>query len=103
MRTGDDSIMYVGNTILATAEDTGIVENWCLLDNQPTCNAFINKKYLSNIRDAPDGQYLRVYCNAGITHIKNIGYLPGYYDHVWYKPKGVANILSLGLVQKITV
>ena len=58
------------------------------------------QKYLSNIRDAPDGQYLRVRCNAGVTHTNKICDLPGYYDPVWYNPKGIANILSLGLVQK---
>ena len=36
----------------------------------------------------------------GLKHTKTIGYLPGYYDPVWYNPKGIANILSLGLVQK---
>ena len=35
-----------------------------------------------------------------MTHTNNIGDLPGYYDPVWYKPKGISNILSLGLVQK---
>ena len=92
--------MHVGNTILAAAAEAGIDENWFLLDNQSTCNAFINGKYLSNIRDAPDGQYLRVRCNAGVTHTKKIGDLPGYSDPVWYKTKGIANILPLGLVQK---
>ena len=92
--------MHVGNTILAAAAEAGIDENWCLLDNQSTCNAFINKKYLSNIRDAPNVQYLCVHCNSGVTHTNNIGDLPGYSDPVWYNPKGIANILSLGLVQK---
>ena len=52
---GDASIMHVGDTILAAAAEARIDENWCLLDNQLTRNAFINGKYLSNIRDAPDG------------------------------------------------
>ena len=46
MRKGDASIMHVGNTILAAAVEAGIDENWCLLDNQLTCNTFINEKYL---------------------------------------------------------
>ena len=46
VRKGDASIMYVGDTILAAAAEAGIDENWCLLDNQSTCNAFINGKYL---------------------------------------------------------
>ena len=87
--------MHVGDTILAAAAEAGINENCCLLDNQSTCNTFINEKYLSNIRDATDGQYLRVYCNAGVTHTNKIGDLPGYSDPVWYNPKGISNILSL--------
>ena len=100
VRKDDCIIMHVGNTILAAAAEAGIDENSCLLDNQLTCNAFINGKYLSNIKDAPDGQYLRVHCNAGVTHTTKIGDLTRYYDPVWYNPKGIANILSLGLVQK---
>ena len=64
VRKVDSSIMQVGNTILAAAAEDGIDENWCLLDNQSTCNAFINGKYLSNIRDTPDGKYLCAHCNA---------------------------------------
>ena len=63
VRKVDASTMHMGDTILAAAAEAGIDENWCLLDNQSTCNAFMNKKYLSNIRDVPDGQYLRVHCN----------------------------------------
>ena len=100
MRKGEASIMNVGDTILAAAAEAGIDENWCLLNNQLTCNAFINGKYLSNIRDAPDGQYLRVHCNTGVTLTNKIYDLLGYSDPIWYNPKGIANILSLGLVQK---
>ena len=53
--------MCVGDTILDTAAESGIDENWCLIDSQTTCNAFINGKYLSNIRDSPDVKYLCVY------------------------------------------
>ena len=55
VRKDDSSIMHVDDTILAAAVEAGIDENWCLLDNQLTCNAFINKKYLSSIRYYPDG------------------------------------------------
>ena len=51
VRKGYTSIKQVGDTILAAAAEAGIDENWCLLDNQLTCNSFINKKCLSNIRD----------------------------------------------------
>ena len=35
--------MHVGDNILSAAAEAGIDENWCLIDNQLTCNAFINK------------------------------------------------------------
>ena len=63
----NSNIMCVGDTILSDAAEANIDENWCILDNQPTCNAFINVKYMSNIRDAPDGKYLCVHCNKGVT------------------------------------
>ena len=100
VKKGGARIMCVGNTILAAAAEARIGENCCLLDNQSTCNSFINKKYLSNIRDTPDEKYLCVHCNAGVTYTNKIGDLPGYSDPVWYNPKGIDNILPLGLVQK---
>ena len=78
----DSNIMHVGDTILAAAEESGIDEYWCLLNNQSRCNAFINGKYLSNIRYAPDGKYLRVHCNAGVTYTNKIGDLHGYSNTV---------------------
>ena len=100
VRKGDASITHVGDTILVAAAEVGIDENWCLLDNQSTCNELFNVKFLSNIRDAPDRQYPRVHFNAGVTHTNKIGDLPRYSDSVWYIPKGISNTLSLGLVQK---
>ena len=93
-------IIHAGDTILSAAADAGIDENWCFLNNQLTCNAFINENYLSNIIDAPDGKYLLVHCNAVLTHTNKIGDLLGYPNPLWYNPKGIANILYLGLVQK---
>ena len=92
--------MCVEDIILVDAVEASIDENWSLLYNKSTCNAFINVKYLSNIRYDPDVKYLRVHFNAGVTHTNKIGYPPRYSDPIWYNPKGIANILSLGLVQK---
>ena len=94
------NIMRVGYTILDDESESDIDENWCLIDNQSTCNAFINWKYLSHTIYAPDGQYLCVHCNVGVTYTKKIGDLPRYSNHLWCNSKGVANILSLVLVQK---
>ena len=41
-----------------------------------------------------------VHCNAGVTHTKKIGDLPGYSNLVCNNPKRIGNILSLGLVHK---
>ena len=87
--------------ILAAEAESIIDQNWCLLVNQSSCNSFISIKFLPNIIYAPGGKYIRVHCNAGVTYNNNIGDLPRYSNHVWYNPKGVANILSLGLVCRI--
>ena len=94
------NIIHVVNTILDAEAESGIDKNWCLLNNQSTCNAFINGKYLSNVIDDPAGKYLCVHFNSVVTYTKKIGDLPGYSNHIWYNPKGVSNMLSLGLVQK---
>ena len=54
----------------------------------------------NTILDAPYGKYLCVHCNNGVTYTNKIGDLSVYYDPIWYNPKVIANILSLGLVQK---
>ena len=75
-----------------------IDEDWCLLDNQSTCNIFTNRRYLRNIRRAPNGRELHIKCNAGIALCTMIGDLPGF-GIVWYHPTGIDNMLSLGKVQ----
>ena len=71
----NSNIIYMGDTILAAALEARIGKNWCLLNNKSILNSFINGKYMSNIRDATDGQYLRVHCNVGVTYTNNVGYL----------------------------
>ena len=41
---GNDRIIHVRDTILATEVEAGIDKNWCLLNNQSKCNTFINEK-----------------------------------------------------------
>ena len=100
IKKGNTIIIHMGDNILNAAEEARINKNWCLLNNHSTCIAFINRKYLSNVRYSPDGKYPRVHCNAGVTHTNIIGDRPGYSNPVWYNPKGIANILSRGLVLK---
>ena len=70
--------MRVEDTTLDDAAESGNDENWRFLGNESTCNDFINVKYPSNIRNSPDGKYLHVHCNAGVTRTNKIGDLPGY-------------------------
>ena len=60
----------------------------------------MNGKYLSNIINAPEGQYLCVCCKAGLTHTNKTGYVPRYSNLVCYNPKVRSKILSPGLVKK---
>ena len=69
-------MLRVGDDILAAAAEAGIDENWCLLENQSICNAFINRKYLPNIIDAPYVKYFCVHCYSGVNYTNNIGDLP---------------------------
>ena len=55
---------------------------------------------MSNIINAPDGQYIYVHFNSRVTYTNKIGDLHGYSNPFWYKPKGIANYLSLGLLKK---
>ena len=68
--------MCVGDTILDAAAETVIDENWCLIGNKSTCNAFINGKYMSNIIKSTSEKYLCVCCNVGVTYTNKIGDLP---------------------------
>jgi hypothetical protein len=57
----------------------------------------MNKKQLKNIHDTKKA--LSLHCNAGVTTVNKIGYLPGY-GTVWFYEDCIANILSLNNVKK---
>ena len=64
---GNASVMRVGDTILDAAANAVIDGNWCLLENQSTCNAFINGKYILNTINAPDRKFIHAYYNEGVS------------------------------------
>ena len=55
---------------------------------------------MSNIIKSTSEKYLCVCCNVGVTYTNKIGDLPVYSNTIWYNPKMIANILSLGLEHK---
>ena len=69
---------------------------WILLDNQSTVHIFSTDKLLRNIRTVD--KQVSVQCNAGTTITNMVGDLQGF-GEVWYHPKGIANILSMALVE----
>ena len=78
--------IHLEDTTLAAVSEAGNGENWCIIDNKSTYNAFINDKYLPNMRDALYGKYIGVHYNSGVTYTNNIRDLPGYSNHVRYNP-----------------
>ena len=84
--------MKVGDVILIQVRAIAIDPNWCLTKNQSTCNTFMKKNYLVNIRKEPNLKVLHVHCNLGTTVADMVGYLPNYDDPIWYNPYEIANI-----------
>ena len=78
-------------------KDGGVNPNWILLDSESSCNLIVNRSLLKNIRKAPHGQMMHIYCNSGIAQTNTIGDLPGF-GKVWFYEEGIANVLSLALV-----
>jgi hypothetical protein len=67
------------------------------LDNCATYNSFFNKSLLSNINET--GVVLRGKCNAGVSSTKWKEDWNGI--EVWYNPNGIANLLSMGELEKL--
>ena len=88
---------YSTNVLSQLSNGRTININWCLLDNQSTCDIFHNADFLTNIRPAADGREMHIHCNAGILVVTMVGDLEGY-GTVWYHPDAIANILSLSNV-----
>ena len=70
--------------------------NWVLLNSESTDHIFCNEKLLTFIKTTIDGECLRLYSSGGHLDTQQKGKFGGF--EVWYKPKSLANILSLGLI-----
>ncbi|MEM1009857.1 MAG: hypothetical protein AAGJ35_12745 [Myxococcota bacterium] len=81
------------NTKRAYVIPEGSVE----LDIMSSVDVFGDKRLLTNIRTV--GSKMKIICNAEAVVVTQMGDLGGY-GPVWYLPNAIANILSLGNVQK---
>ena len=64
-------------------------------DSGAGCSIISNGDLLTDIREAPDRETMRMHCNSGSIETNRIGELEGY-GTVWYNPDGIANIISIG-------
>ena len=72
---------------------------WLLLYIQPTVDLIANENMLVNIKKARGKDTISIHCNSGAKIVDRVSELPSY-GTVWYKPKGIANILSMSRATK---
>eukprot|EP00536_Pseudo-nitzschia_multiseries_P010661 jgi/Psemu1/26659/gm1.26659_g len=75
----------------------GVNPYWILLDSQSSLNLIVNPALVTNIRLAPNGGFMNIHCNSGVSKTNLIADLPGF-GVVWFYADGLANVLSLALV-----
>jgi hypothetical protein len=101
--SGDSSFHFLQHsegTVFHAGKNGGVPDHWILLNNQSTLNVFHNKKLLRNIWES--GTIMEIHFNAGVTTTTLVNNLDGY-GTVWYHPSGIANILPLSRVWKMSV
>lgn len=69
---------------------------WILLGNQSTVCAFSNSGLLEYVRDVDT--WMDIHYNAGVANTNQVWDLRGF-GEVWYNPKGIANMLSMVVVE----
>ena len=72
---------------------------WLLLDIQPTVGLIAKKNMLVNIRTVRGKDSISVHCKNNAKIVDRVGDLTSYVT-IWYKPTGIANILSMSRATK---
>ena len=76
----------------------GIPDIWILLDSYSTVNIFSNRILLRNIIEGY--KYMNVHINELESRTNLSRELVGYPDPIWYDQKGIAQNISVALVEK---
>eukprot|EP00536_Pseudo-nitzschia_multiseries_P008127 jgi/Psemu1/19634/gm1.19634_g len=73
--------------------------NYCFSQDvdQSSLNLIVNPALVTNIRPAPNGGFMSIHCNSGVSKTSLIADLLGF-GVVWFYENGLANVLSLALV-----
>eukprot|EP00536_Pseudo-nitzschia_multiseries_P000823 jgi/Psemu1/1867/gm1.1867_g len=82
---------------IQSKSEGGVNPYWILLDSESSLNLIVNLELVTNIRQAPNGGFMNIHCNSGVSKTNLIANLPGF-GVVWFYANGLANILSLALV-----
>ena len=92
---------FKGHALVTMHNNTGhaVPLTWILLNSQLTVELIANAEMLVNISTEQGKDSIRVYCNNGVNIVEGFGNLPGYVT-AWYKPTGIANILTMSKAMK---
>ena len=87
---------FEGHTPVAMHNTTGyaLPLTWIPLDSQSTVDLIVNKKVLVSISNVQGEDAIIVHFNSGFKIVNKFDNLLGY-GTVWYKPTGIAKIISI--------
>ena len=88
----DRSVTSIRSAKAFHQHNRSIPTSYIILENQSTVDVFCNLTLLWNI--CASDQTLNIICNFVTIPVNQVGDLPGY-GCVWYRPKGISNILKL--------
>eukprot|EP00536_Pseudo-nitzschia_multiseries_P010890 jgi/Psemu1/27327/gm1.27327_g len=94
----DDKHEDVQQLFIQSKSEGGVDLNWILLNSESSLNLIANPKLVNNIRVAPNGNFMNIHSNSGVSQTNLIADLPGFGIVWFYTNELVPNVLSLALV-----